>query len=75
MFKFHCDRCDKFIKDVSGSEAKEIMIANDMVCKDCLGKEDSYNKMAERIKRKVDTRINQVIAEVKAEIQAGLKDI
>ena len=75
MFKFHCDRCEKLIKEVSGAEAKEIMLSNDTICKSCHSKEAKFDKLADKIKRVADRRVNEVIAEVKTEIQAALKDI
>ena len=59
MFKFHCDRCGREIKEVSGSEAKEIMLANDFLCNPCKKTEEKFIALADRLKKTWDNRINK----------------
>ena len=75
MFKLHCDRCNQFIKDVGGPEAKEISLSGKTVCKECISKEEKFTKMADKLKRSWDSKINTLIAEAKKEITSNLEKI
>ena len=68
MFKFMCDRCGKFIKNVSGNEAKDIMLENDMICDSCKKMESRLSEEADKLKRKWDAKINELIRECKTEL-------
>ena len=75
MFKLHCDRCGQFVKEVGGPEAKEISLLGDTVCKHCKTSEDRLLKLADKMKRTWDTKLNEMIKEAKAELVAGLNEI
>jgi len=74
MFKFHCDRCGREIKEVSGSEAKEIMLANDFTCNSCKKTEEKFIALADRLKKTWDNRINRMVEDAKKQLIAGLED-
>ena len=74
MFKFHCDRCGREIKEVSGSEAKDIMLANDFLCNPCKKTEEKFIALADRLKKTWDNRINKMVEDAKKQLIAGLED-
>ena len=63
------------MKEVGGPEAKEISLSGDTICKDCASKEEKFAKMADKLRRSWDSRINELIAGAKAEIKESLKEI
>ena len=73
MFKFHCDRCGREIKTVSGSEAKEIMLANDFLCNPCKKTEASFVALADKLRKTWDNRINTMVENAKKQLLAGLE--
>ena len=76
MFKMHCDRCGKLMKEVGGPEAKEISLSGkDILCKPCVAKENKLDQLADKLKRRWDAKMNEMVAEAKGEITAGLKEI
>ena len=76
MFKLHCDRCGSHMKEVGGPEAKELSLdGKDILCKPCMSKEANFVKMTDKLKRRWETKMGEMIAEAKAEITEGLKEI
>ena len=74
MFKFHCDRCGREIKEVSGSEAKEIMLANDFICGPCKKIEEKFMALADRLKKTWDIKINKMVEDAKKQLIARLEE-
>lgn len=76
MFKLHCDRCNAYMKQVGGPEAKTMSLDGvPVICKKCQGKEDKFNNLADKLKRQWDSKINEMVAEAKEEIIKGLKKV
>ena len=75
MFKLYCDRCGRFLRDVTFQQAKEAVHTDSTICKECTKAEEKLINLAERMKRVWDSRVNDLIAEAKKELHQELKRI
>jgi len=69
MFKMHCDRCGRIIKQVSGPEAKTISLDGDVTCKACKDSDAKLEKAIGKLKMVWDRKINSLVASAKKDVE------
>ena len=69
MFKMHCDRCGRIIKQVTGPEAKTISLDGDVTCKACKTSDEKLDKAIEKLRRDWERKINSLVVSAKKDIE------
>jgi len=74
-FKMNCDRCDRFIKNITADQMREALQKKDeTVCKDCAATEEALQKFVELKKNAAIAAVNRVANEFKEEIRREIKE-
>jgi len=74
-FKMNCDRCDRFIKNITADQMREALQKKDeTVCKNCAAAEEGLQKFIELKKNAAMAAINQVVNGFKDEIRREIKE-
>ena len=74
-FKMNCDRCDRFIKNVTSDQMREALQKKDeTVCKECAATEAALQKFVELKRTAAMAAINKVANELKEEIRREIKE-
>lgn len=69
MFKMHCDRCGRIIKQVTGPEAKTISLDGDVICKACKGSDEKLDRAIAKLKLSWERKINSLVASAKKDVE------
>jgi hypothetical protein len=73
-FKMNCDRCDKFIKNVSADEMRDTLQRKaETVCKECAKTEETLLKFVEIKQRAAVARLKEFVTSFKDEIQKEMQ--
>ena len=74
-FKMNCDRCDRFIKNITADQMREALQKKDeALCKHCAAVEEGLQKFVELKKNAAMAAINKVANEFKEEIRREIKE-
>ena len=74
-FKMNCDRCDRFIKNITADQMREALQKKDeTVCKNCAAAEEGLQKFIELKKNAAMAAINQVVNGFKDEVKREIKE-
>lgn len=74
-FKMNCDRCDKFIKNVSADEMRDtLQRKKEVVCNECAKTEETLLKFLEMKQGAAVARIKEFVANFKEEVKKEIRN-